>query len=142
MTPELRKTLPAPLDPVSFDIAKPFQTTLDNGLRVVIFENERLPLVSYRLAFHSGDIHDPKGGIGMTSAMSSMLTEGTENYTSLQLAEKIERLGASISANASDDFTIIAASSISLHSSEILRLMSEVVLRPTFPENELDLYRR
>ena len=142
MTPELRKIAPAPLAPVSFDIPQPIQATLDNGLRVVIFENERLPLVSFRLAFHSGDINDPKNAVGLTSAMASMLTEGTENYTSRQLAEKTERLGASISASASDDFTIIAASALSLYSSEILGLLAEVVLRPTFPESELDLYRR
>jgi len=142
MTPDFKKNPPAPLAPVSFDIPKPLQTTLANGLRVVVFENERLPLVSFRLAFLSGDINDPKDETGLTSAMASMLTEGTRDYTSRQLAEKIERLGASLSSSASDDFTIIAASSLSLYSSEILKLMAEVVLRPTFPENELDLYRR
>lgn len=142
MTSELRKNPPAPLEPLSFDIPQPFQTTLDNGLRVVIFENERLPLVSYRLAFQSGDINDPADSTGLTSAMSSMLSEGTESYTSLQLAEKIERLGSSISANASEDFTIVAASALSLYRTEILGLLAEVVLRPTFPESELDLYRR
>jgi len=142
MTPELRKTAPAPLAPVSFDIPQPIQATLDNGLRVVIFQDERLPLVSYRLAFFSGDINDPEGATGLTSAMTSMLTEGTSELTSLQLAEKIERLGASISAGASDDFTTVAASSLSLYAGEILHLMADVVLRPTFPESELDLYRR
>lgn len=142
MTPELRKNPPQPLAPVSFDVPKPFETTLDNGLRVIIFENERIPLVSYRLALQSGDVNDPDGGTGITSAMVSMLTEGTRDYTSLQLAEKIERLGANISASASDDFTIVAASSLSLYSAEILHLLAEVVLRPTFPEDELDLYRR
>jgi zinc protease len=142
MTPEMRKAPPAPLEPVSFDIARPFEKTLDNGLRVILLENERLPLVSFRLAFHSGDINDPANATGLTSAMASMLTEGTREYTSLQLAEKIERLGASMSASASDDFTIIAASSLSLYSSEILHLLAEVILRPTFPEDELDLYRR
>ena len=142
MTPELRRSAPAPLAPVAFEIPKPIQTTLDNGLRVVIFQDERLPLVSYRLAFHSGDINDPKDATGLTSAMTSMLTEGTSEYTSLQLAEKIERLGASISSSSSDDFTIVAASSLSLYATEVLHLMAEVVLRPTFPEDELDLYRR
>ncbi len=142
MTPELRKNPPAPLAPVAFDIPKPYETTLENGLRVVLIENERLPLVSYRLAFTSGDINDPADATGMTSAMASMLTEGTEEFTSLQLAEKIERLGASISASASDDFTIVAASALSLYSTEVLHLLAEIVLRPTFPENELDLYRR
>lgn len=142
MTLDFRKNPPQPLAPVSFAIPRPFETTLDNGLRVIVFENERLPLVSYRLAFHSGDINDPQGATGLTSAMASMLTEGTQDYTSLELAEKTERLGASLAASASDDFTIIAASSLSLYSSEILHLMAEVALRPKFPENELDLYRR
>lgn len=142
MTPELRKTAPEPLAPVSFDIPQPIQAVLSNGLRVIIFEDDRLPLVSFRLAFNMGDINDPEDGTGLTSAMTSMLTEGTQDYTSLQLANKIERLGSSISANSSDDFTIIAASALSLYRTEILGLLAEVVLRPIFPENELDLYRR
>ena len=142
MTPELRKSAPEPLAPVSFDIPRPHETVLKNGLRVIVFEDERLPLVSFRMAFSLGDINDPAGSTGMTSAMTSMLTEGTENYSSRQLAEKIERLGAGISASSSDDFTTVSASSLSLYSSEILKLLAEVVLRPTFPEDELDLYRR
>jgi len=142
MTPAMRKSPPAPLDPVSFDISRPNLSKLDNGLRVIIFENERLPLVSFRLAFESGDINDPNDRIGLTSALASMVTEGTQAYTSLQLAEKIERLGASLGANASDDFTVVAGSCLSLYTSEVLQLLSEVVLRPTFPESELDLYRR
>lgn len=137
-----KQSPPAPLAPIAFDIAQPFKTKLDNGLEIVLFEDKRLPLVSFRLAFHSGDINDPAGKTGLTSAVASMLTEGTANYTSKQLAEKVERLGASVSAHSSDDFTIVSASSLSLYATEVLDLMAEVILRPTFPESELDLYRR
>ena len=142
MNTDLRRTPPAPLEPVPFDIPRPFETRLDNGLIVIIFESARRPLISYRLAFNAGDINDPDDCRGLTSAMAAMLTEGTRDYTSRQLAEKIERLGASISVNSSDDFTIVSASSLSLYRAEILQLISEVVLTPTFPEEELDLYRR
>jgi predicted Zn-dependent peptidase len=142
MPSEARKSPPAPLEPVSFDIARPYETELANGLRVIIVENKRLPLVSYRLAFNSGDINDPADSSGLTSATTAMLTEGTVNYSSRQLAERIERLGGNLSASSSDDFTIVGASSLSLYRSEVLGLMAEVVLRPTFPEEELDLYRR
>lgn len=142
MDTEFRRTPPPPLEQVPFDIPRPFETALDNGLRIIIFEDDRLPLISYRLAFNVGDINDPPDARGLTSAMASMLTEGTRDYTSRQLAEKIERLGAGISVNSSDDFTILSASSLSLYRAEILQLISEVVLTPTFPEEELDLYRR
>jgi zinc protease len=137
-----QKTAPEPLTPVPFQIPSAFETTLPNGLRVVIFENERLPLVSYRLAFFSGDAHDTKDHIGLTSAMTSMLTEGTEEHSSRELAEKIERLGAALNVSSSDDFTIISASALSIYSDDLLALLAEVVFRPTFPEEELDLYRR
>ncbi|MFN6963339.1 MAG: M16 family metallopeptidase [Pyrinomonadaceae bacterium] len=137
-----RQSPPQPLAPVSFHLPEPFETKLDNGLRIVIFEDKRLPLVSFRLAFFSGDADDPAEVSGLTSAMASLLNEGTLNRTSKQLAEEVERLGANLSAHASDDFTIVAASSLSLYSSAILELMAEVTLRPVFPENELDLYKR
>ncbi len=130
------------MEPVPFQISQPYITQLDNGLKIVIFEDKRLPLVSFRLAFLAGDTTDPIDTIGLNSAMAAMLTEGTANYSSRELAEKIERLGASISANSSDDFTIIAASSLSIYSSEILQLFAEIIFRPSFPEEELDLYRR
>lgn len=142
MTEEFRKTAPEPLAPAPFNVGQPFETTLDNGLKIVVFEEKRLPLVSYRLAFFAGETSDPQDNIGLTSAMTSMLNEGTKNYTSQRLAEEIERLGASISASASDDFTVVAASALSLYNSDVLRLMTEIVFTPTFPEEELNLYRQ
>ena len=142
MTPSTRRTVPLPLDPVPFNIPRPDVATLDNGLKVVILTDRRLPLVSYRLAFLSGDAADPAGNVGITSAMAAMLTEGTANYSSRELAEKIERLGASLSASSSEDFLVVAASSLSIYSSDILQLISEIIFRATFPEAELDLYRR
>ena len=142
MIEEFRKIAPAPLAPVPFDIPQPFETELPNGLKVVIFEDTRLPIVSFRLAFPSGNINDLADSNGLNSAMTSMLTEGTKSYTSRRLAEEIERLGAHISANSSQDNTIIAASALSLYTSDILRLMAEIVLFPTFPESELNLYKQ
>ncbi|HUR96832.1 MAG TPA: pitrilysin family protein [Pyrinomonadaceae bacterium] len=138
----MRKTAPGPLEPAPFNIPEPFITTLDNGLKVVILADKRLPLVSYRLAFLSGDANDPRENAGITSAMASMLTEGTVNYSSLELAEKVERLGAHLGASSSEDFVIVSASSLSIYSTEILQLIGEIVFRATFPEAELDLYRR
>jgi zinc protease len=142
MTAAIRTTAPEPLEPLPFNIGKPFTTTLDNGLKVVLFTEKRLPLVSFRLAFLSGDAADPAASVGVTSAVASMLTEGTANYSSKELAEKVERLGASLSANSSEDFFVISGSALSIYSSDILQLMAEVLFRATFPEAELDLYKR
>ncbi len=141
MTEEFRKTAPAPLAPISFNLAKPFETTLPNGLKVVIFENKRLPLVNFRLAFKSGAVNDPPDMPGMTEALAKMLNEGTANRTSKQIAEEVERIGGMLSASVSSDTTIVAASALAPYAPEILRLMADIVLSPSFPEKELGIYR-
>lgn len=133
---------PAPLDPVPFNIADPIRYTLENGMRVFVVPSERVPLVSIRLAFLRGDAQDPRGAVGLTSATAAMLTEGTEKYSSRELAEKVERLGATLHASASNDFTVVSGSALSIYSDEILELVAEVLFKPVFPENEIDLYKR
>ena len=141
MTEEFRKTAPAPLAPKPFNISQPFETTLDNGLKVIIFEDSRFPIVSFRLAFRTGDINDPNDSKGLSTALASMLTQGTNNRTSKEIAEETERLGASLHASCSSDNTIISASTLTMYSSEILKLLAEILLTPSFPEKELSLYK-
>jgi zinc protease len=138
----IRTTVPEPLDPVPFNLAPAFRTTLANGLRVVVVDDERVPLVSYRMAFLSGNANEPKDMTGVTSAMTSLITEGTDSYSSRELAEKIERLGGSLSASSSEDFTMVAGSALTMYSSDILHLMADVMFSPTFPENEVELFKR
>src|SRR5918998_2506783 len=64
-TEDFRKQAPPPLAARPLNIPKPFETTLPNGLQVVIVEDPRLPLVSYRLALRAGDVADPSDTPGL-----------------------------------------------------------------------------
>src|SRR5215510_7559290 len=140
-TEAFRRQMPAPLGPRPLNLPEPFELTLANGLQLVVVEDRRLPLISFRLAFRSGDAGDPPQLPGLSDMMSHLLTEGTETRTSRQLAEEIERIGATLSVGSTSDFTTIAASGLSVFAEEILELVGDVTLRPTFPQNEVDLAR-
>ncbi|MGI8469671.1 MAG: M16 family metallopeptidase [Pyrinomonadaceae bacterium] len=142
MNEDFRRAAPAPLAPRAFNIVKPFETKLSNGLKIIIFEDRRLPITSFRLAFRTGDIDDPQNQRGLTAAVTHLLREGTATRTSQQLAEDIEKLGATLTASSSSDNTIVAASSLSAYSSNVLKLMAEMTLTPSFPENEVALYKQ
>jgi zinc protease len=139
---DFRRQAPPPLPARPMHIPTASETTLSNGLTLVIVEDKRLPLVSYRLAFRTGDAHDPKGLPGLTDMMSGLLTEGTESRTSRQIAEEVERMGATLHAGASSDYTTVSASALSTFGDKILELMADVVLRPSFPENEVELRKQ
>ena len=136
-----RLAAPQPLPPRPLNIPEFVESKLDNGLQIVIVEDARLPLVSFRLAFRTGDSADPSDLPGLTDMMTALLNEGTESRSSLQIAEEVERLGAVLSAGANSDYTTIAASSLSLYKDQILELMADVALHPSFPENEIELTR-
>src|SRR3954465_1671530 len=136
---DFRRQPPASLPPRALNLPAPTETMLANGLRVVIVEQTRLPLVSFRLAFRTGDAFDPPEMPGLADIMSDMLVEGTESRTSRQIAEDVARFGATLSAGASSDYTTVAASSLSTFTEEVLELLADVALRPSFPEDELDL---
>jgi zinc protease len=139
---DFRREQPAPLAPRPLNIPTPAESTLANGLRVVVVEQRRLPLVSFRLSFRTGDVFDPPELPGLTDILTNMLTEGTAARTSKQLADEIARLGATLSAGANSDYTTVAASSLAAYADEVLALLAEVTLAPSFPEDELELTKQ
>ncbi|HKO61084.1 MAG TPA: pitrilysin family protein [Pyrinomonadaceae bacterium] len=139
---DISKSPPPPLPQRSITLPTSFETTMANGLLVVVVEDPRLPLVSYRLAIRTGDSHEPRELPGLLDMLTGLLTEGTESRTSREIADQVARLGATLQAGASSDYTTVAASSLTMFSEDILQLMADVVLHPVFPENEVQLAKQ
>ena len=133
---------PAPLEPRPISLPTPRETVLSNGLTLVVVEDRRLPLVSYRLAFRVGGAFDPPGLPGLTDLLAGLLPEGTTSKTSREIADEIARMGASLSAGASSDYTIVGASALARFNDPVLDLIAEVILEPSFPENEVELAKQ
>lgn len=137
-----RSQAPAPLPPRPIAIPAPREIVLPNGLTLVVVEDSRLPLVSYRVAFRVGGAFDPPELPGLTDLLAGLLPEGTQSKTSKEIADEVARMGASLSAGATSDYTIVAASALSQFSRSILDLIAEVVLEPSFPEHEVQLAKQ
>jgi zinc protease len=131
---------PLPARPIKLPAAH--EITLPNGLVVLVVEDSRLPLVSYRLALRTGDAHDPSELPGLMDMLTGLLTEGTESRTSREIADEVARLGATLHAGANSDYTTVAASSLATFSENIFELMADVALRPVFPPNEVELAKQ
>jgi zinc protease len=137
-----RSQAPAPLPPRPISIPTPRETTLPNGLSLVVVEDKRLPLVSFRLAFRVGGAFDPPDLPGLTDLLAGLLPEGTQTKTSKELADEVARMGASLSAGATSDYTIVGASALAQFNDRVLALLAEVTLEPSFPENEVALAKQ
>ena len=111
--------------------------TLDNGLRVFVVENNKLPQVAFSLQLHRDPILE-KENVGYVAIAGQMLRTGTVSKTKEQLDDAVDFIGANLSTSA----TGIFASSLTKHTDELLTLMSDVLLHPAFRQEELDKIKK
>jgi zinc protease len=130
---------PGPLTPAPFP---PFrEVTLPNGLRILVVESHKQPIVSISLSFGAGSVHDPTGKEGLAEMVAGLLTKGAGERTAEQIAETIEGAGGSLTAGAGNDFLTVSASVLTQSLPLAFSLLADVVMRPTFPASEVDLLR-
>ncbi len=135
-------TPPPDLPSRPFVFSKEQTKTLPNGLKIVVVESHTVPVVTLRLGLPAGSVLDPAEAPGLASAVASQMTEGTDKFNSLQLNEAVEGLGGAISVSAGADFTTVGASALSENFSRLTEIMADVLLHPTFPEDELATYKQ
>jgi zinc protease len=137
-----RKHPPKPAPASPFKLPALREAKLDNGLALVLIENHRVPIVTITLGIAVGGVNDPPNQTGLAEATAALLNEGAGNRTSEQLARDIETLGGQLVASANDDYTEVYASVVSENLEPMLDLFGDVVLRPTFPDAEVRLYKK
>lgn len=131
---------PAPAKEVRFPAFE--EKTLPNGLRVVIIEQHEQPLVSLRLLLPAGKSFEPAGKAGLADATASLLTKGTASRSAQQIAEAIDFVGGNLSANAGIESVYADAGVTSDQLDLGFELLADVILHPSFPQAELDRWRR
>ena len=117
---------------------------LPNGLTVILIEDHKLPTVTFTMWIRPGQLGDPGDLPGLASFTADMLREGTARRTSSQIAAEADSLGATLNANSAfgASYTAMNASGLIGDAEHILDLMSDIVLHPAFPPDELAQYKR
>ncbi len=106
---------------------------LKNGLKVIIVENHKYPVVSYSLSLDIDPIYEGDKA-GYSTIAGDLLRAGTLTKTKAQIDEEIDFIGASLNTSSNG----IEARSLKKHQDKLLELMTDVLYHPSFPQEELD----
>ncbi|NTS40831.1 insulinase family protein [Flavisolibacter sp. BT320] len=132
-----RSKAPKPGPAPEIKIGQPATYTLPNGLKVFVVQNTKLPRVAATLTFNmDGIVEGDKAGL--TSMGGELLRRGTTKMNKVQLDQAVDMLGGNLNTSA----TSASASSLKRNFTKLLALMSDVVLRPSFPAAELEKIRK
>ena len=117
-------------------LPKPAERTLENGLRVVVFQRPRLPIVQLQLVVPAGAAAETADEAGVARLTAELLRQGTSSRDARAVADELDRLGGTLAASASRDYATVAAAFLSQDLEEGMELVSDVAINPVFPEAE------
>jgi len=135
--PENRADLPEGAAEPTFTPPPIQEAVLDNGSRLLLVEDHRLPLVQVQLVLLSGWAADPTKKPGTAALTSALLDEGNETMSSLEINGAFQSIGANFSTGSTFDNSYLALNVLKGKLDDGLDLMADVLLKPTFPEEEL-----
>jgi predicted Zn-dependent peptidase len=115
---------------------------LGNGLALMLVEHHELPVVQFQLVLKSGSTADPAGKSGLANLTAQMMDEGTGKRTALQIADDLDFIGANVSVNAAEDATFASLLTIKEHLATALEIYGDVLLNPSFPQQEWDRVKK
>ncbi len=114
---------------------------LSNGIQLYLIPDQRQAITNFRLLIGGGASQD-KNLAGLAEVSANMLLKGTKNLTAEQIAEKIDFYGASISANANDDYIAINVTTLTKYLNEILDILDNILFETKLNEDELEKLKK
>ena len=138
---ERKNRAPAAREMLRVKIPRPTEAKLKNGLTVLILEDHRSPSVAVQLNIGgAGALFEPAALAGLAGTAAQMLREGTQSRTSIQIAEDVDRLGATLGAGSSFGApdAVLSASGLSDNFDAWFGLAVEILFNPSFPVDELE----
>jgi len=120
---------PAPV----IQLGEPERFTLNNGLTVLIVENNKLPRAAVSLSLDNSPIAE--GELAGVSAMTAaLLGKGSATIDKDSFNEEVDFMGATINFGSQS----ASASSLSRYFGRVLELMADAALHPNFTQEEFD----
>lgn len=132
--------LPEPVPELSLPLVETH--TLTNGLGIATLRRQDKPVISMRLIIMTGESSSPDNLPGIATLCARMITKGSVNLRAEEIEEKIESIGGSIAVETHPDYTEFIFSFLGDYLEDAVRLLGEILLRPTFPRLEVSNVQR
>lgn len=132
----LKGRAPVAKDVLQVTFPKPKAFTLANGLKVFVLEDRRLPTIRMTMLLKAGSLYETKPGVAELTG--AMLDEGTRTRTVRALAIEVEEMGATLNTGAGSELATVSIAGLSDFTDRYIALLTDVLLRPSFPRERLD----
>ncbi|MCX7043946.1 MAG: pitrilysin family protein [Candidatus Sumerlaeota bacterium] len=124
-----------------FPTCEAIMQTLSNGMTLIVDTPAGNEVAAVVILLPAGASSELDVENGLTNLTMRMLTHGTRSLTARQFNEKIESLGASFSAGATEDYAFISLTCLRQDLDTMLELAHDAFYHPAFEQEEMDKER-
>ena len=128
-----RSTAPTPGPARTPEIGSYESFELKNGLKVFVVEDHKLPRITMSLILDRDPIVEGAKA-GYVSIAGDLIGAGTANRTKSALDEEVDFMGANFGTGSNS----IRVGGLSKYTDQLIDILSDVLLNPSFPEEEFD----
>jgi predicted Zn-dependent peptidase len=140
-----KQPLPKDLPPFGADkplpVASITRSVTPEGLTVWLVPRAGFPRVTAVLVVRGGSASDPKGAEGIAELLAATITEGTATRSAQQIAEALQSVGGTVTAEAGTDAIWLVADGLGSGAGQVLEALGDVARNASFPPAELELAR-
>ena len=124
-------------------VPDPIRYELDNGMVVMMVVDHEFPIVDATARIRVGSIFEPADKVGLASICGEVIrTGGSTNIEGDALDEKLESLGASVETSIGMNSGTATISTLSEDFGTGLAILADLLRRPAFPEEKIDLAKK
>ena len=135
----LNRKIAPPITTINrLDLPQHQKIMLSNNLPLYVLNMGTQEVVKLQIIFESGRPYEKKRLAAKTTC--SQLKEGTYNHSSKAIAEKIDYYGATLSTPSNLDYSSIILYCLTKHLESLIPLLTDIIVNPIFPQEELDAY--
>jgi zinc protease len=116
--------------------------TLENGVRVAVFTDHRLPIVQIQVLVPAGSRAEQSFEGCAARITASLLTRGTTSRNAEQFAHEVEDLGGTVVGDAARDYATLTGAFRSADLEPGLELVADAVMNPLFEDGEFNAARQ
>ena len=111
---------------------------LDNGIEVAFFNLGSQDLIHVELVFNTG--LSQADNIVVPMAVSELFGTASENFSSGEIAEKIDFYGAFLETSINMDMASISIYSLTEHIENVLPIVANALFKLVFPQKDIDIF--
>lgn len=132
---------PAPAKEKNINYPEIQESQLENGLQVLAVQDDRFPRAFLSLVFPVGKIFNPDDNFSLVSLAVEMMRSGTESRSANEISHFIDRLAINYDSDVSMEHSFIGMTFLEKELESAVALLADIVLKSTFPEDELEKIR-